>query len=383
MRDNLRLGRIAGVRVGVHWSLLAIVALVGAGLAQNRLASDAPGYSSATYDLVGGATAVGLMAAVLLHEIGHAIVARRAGMTVDGITLSWMGGITRIDGDSRSPGWEAGIAGVGPAVSLALGGVFALARMFVGHGGAHALAASSLGWLAVINVSLAVFNLIPASPLDGGRVLHAGIWKLTHDQWRATRVTSRIGVGFGSLVVALSFLLLLRGRGGLEALILAFLGYWLIAAARGEGQAASVRRMLEGASVSDIMRPVGGAPGWITVQSFVDDYDSVRPGWVWLLEGWGGGWQGVVTGEDVRSVPLHQWGMRRPMDLAVPVGAVAGAAPGDDALQTLARTGGRQIVLVVDGGHTVGAVLPSDVEAMLVAGQRRAPGRATAGARAH
>ncbi|MCU4185622.1 M50 family metallopeptidase [Acidiferrimicrobium sp. IK] len=383
MRDSLRLGRIGGVGIGIHWSLIAIVVLVGAGLARNRLPFDAPGYSAATYDLVGAATAVGLIGAVLLHEFGHAIVARRAGMRVDGITLSWMGGITRIDGDTRSPAWEAAIAGIGPAVSLAVGGLFAIARIVVEQGGTSRLAVSALGWLAVINVSLAVFNLIPASPLDGGRVLHAGLWKLTHDQWRATRITSRIGIGFGALVVAFSFLLLLRGQGGFQALVLAFLGYWLMAAARSEEQAGTVRRVLDGATVSDIMRPVGGAPGWITVQAFVDAYDSPRPGWVWLLEGWGGGYQAVVSGDRVRSVPLHEWGVRRPIDLAVPVNAVAGASPGDDALATLSRTGGSQIILVVDGGHTIGAVLPSDVEAMLSSGRRTVPGRAAAGARAH
>ncbi len=383
MRDSLRIGRFGGVRVGVHWSLVAIVVLVGAGLARNRLPYDAPGYSAATYDLVGAATSIGLIVAVLLHEFGHAAVARRAGMSVDGITLSWMGGITRIDGDTRTPAWEAAIAGIGPAVSLAVGGLFALARYLVEQGGTSPLAVSALGWLAVINVTLALFNLIPASPLDGGRVLHAVIWRLTHDQWRATRITSRIGIGFGSLVVAFAFVLLIRGQGGLQALILGFLGYWLMAAARSEDQAGTVRRVLDGATVSDIMRPVGGAPGWVTVQAFVDGYDSPRPGWVWLLEGWGGGYQGVVAGETVRSVPLHEWGARRPIDLGVPVTSVAGASPADDALETLSRTGGQKIILVVDGGHTVGAVLPADVQAMLASGQRSVPGRATAGASAH
>ena len=383
MKDSLRLGRIGGVRIGVHWSLVAIVVLVGAGLARNRLPFDAPGYSSTAYDVVGALTAVGLMVAVLLHEFGHAIVARRAGMTVDGITLSWMGGITRIDGDTRSPSWEAGIAGIGPAISLAVGGILALIRVALEQGGASTMAAAAIGWLAVINVSLAVFNLIPASPLDGGRVLHAALWKLTGDQWRATRITSRIGIGFGSLVVAFSVLLLVRGQGGIEALVLAFLGYWLMAAARGEEQAGAVRRVLDGATVSDIMRPVGGAPGWITVQAFVDGYDSARPGWVWMLEGWGGGYQAVVAGDTVRAVPLHEWGVRRPVDVSVPVAELAGASPGDDALETLSRTGGRQVVLVVDGGHTIGAVLPSDVQAMLATGRRTVPGRAAAGARAH
>lgn len=381
MKDTLKIGRVGGVAIGVHWSLLAIVVVVGAGLANNRLPYDAPGYSSATYDAVGAVTAVGLILAVLLHEAGHAWVARRAGMSVDGITLSWMGGVTRIEGDTRSPAWEAAIAGVGPAVSFAIGGVAALGRLAL-HGGGSRLLIASLGWLAVINVSLAVFNLIPASPLDGGRVLHAAVWRITGNKWKATRFASRIGMGFGAAVVAVSFVILTRGVGGAQVLILAVLGYWLMAAARSEYQAAMVHEVLDGTKLSDLMRPVGGAPGWITIHAFVDGYDSQRPGIVWLLQGWDGEYKAVVAGEALRAVPPQQWGAVRPLDVAVPVSAVAGARPGDDALATLGRTGGRQIILVVDGGHTVGAVLPTDVEAMLASRSRTVAGRATAGLRA-
>lgn len=384
MRDSLRLGRFGGVGVGAHWSLAAVVVLVAYGLARSRLPSDAPGHSTATYALVGGATAVGLIVAVLVHEIGHAVLARRAGLSVDGITLSWMGGVTRIEGDATGPGWEAAIAGIGPAASLLVAGACAIGRAVAEGAGASSLLVAALGWLALINVSLAVFNLVPAAPLDGGRVLHAGLWKLTGDRWQATRITARIGMGFGVGVVAFSFLLFTRQRSGLQPLLLAAVGYWLISSARAENQAGNVRQTLDGTTLSELMRPVGSAPGWITVGAFIDGYDSARPGWVWLLEGWGGGYQAVVAGEAVRAVPPQQWGAVRPVDLSVPVTSVAGGHPGDDALASLARTGGTQIILVVDGGRTVGAVLPSDVEALLLGGGRRgAQGPAPAGARAH
>jgi hypothetical protein len=128
--------------------------------------------------------------------------------------------------------------------------------------------------------------------------------------------------------------------------------------------------------VADLMRPVGAAPGWITARTFVEQYGSTRPGWVWLLEGWGGGYQGIMASEALRSVPPDEWDLRRPIDVAVPVENAIGAEPDDDALTTLARTDGHQVVLVVAGGHTVGAVLPSDVDAVLRSGERpqRAPG---------
>lgn len=381
MRGSLRVGTVGGVRVGVHWSLLAVVLLIGVGLASNRLPLDAPGHSRLAYDLVGGATAIGLMAAVLAHELGHAVLGRRAGMQVRDITLSWMGGITRLEGESRSPGWEAAVAAVGPAISAALGAALLAVRALPGPLG-HGLAGSALGWLGVINLTLAVFNLVPASPLDGGRVLHGVLWRLTGDRWRATRLTSRAGVGFGAVVVAVGCWAFATGRGGPQGLLVGLLGWWMLGTARAEGQLGVVQRALDGRTVAEVMRPVGAAPGWITVQAFIDGYDSVRPGWVWLLEGWGGtcGYQAVVAGEAVRALPPQRWGMARPLDVATPVADVAGARPGEGALAALARTGGARIILVVDGGHTVGAVLPSDIEAMTAAGARRPGARYPVGA---
>ena len=201
MNDSVRLGRIAGVRVGLNWTLLAMVALVAGGLADNRFAFEAPGYSTAAYAAAGAITALVLLFGVLLHELGHAVIARRVGLQVDGITLSWMGGVTRIEGDAHSPAAEFAIAGVGPMVSAAFGGLLWAARVLVEGAGGGRLAVSALAWLAAINLVLAVFNLLPASPLDGGRVLHSVVWGITRDRWRATRVAASAGVALGSLMV--------------------------------------------------------------------------------------------------------------------------------------------------------------------------------------
>jgi hypothetical protein len=115
---------------------------------------------------------------------------------------------------------------------------------------------------------------------------------------------------------------------------------------------------------------VGAAPGWITVRAFADGYASGRPGWVWLLERWDGGYGGVLPGDAIGSVPFPQWDLARPLDVALPISAVAGAAPDEDALDIVTRTGGNQVILVVDGGRTVGAVLPADLEALVRLGRR-------------
>ena len=365
MKDSIRLGRLAGVSVGLNWSLVVMVVIVASGLADNRFPIDASGYGGGAYAVAGIAAAGVLLFGVLLHELGHAIVARRVGLRVDGITLSWMGGVTRIEGEAPRPSAELVVAAVGPFVSAAFGGVLWLIRLAVEGAGGGRLLIAALGWLAVINVVLAGFNLLPASPLDGGRVLHALVWGVARDRWRATRVAAATGMGLGALVIVGGFALLSRTSGSIDGLFVSLIGWWIVGSARAELNVAAVHHALEGVRLSDIMRPVGAAPGWITVRAFVEGYSSGRPGWVWLLESWGGGYGGVVLGDSVGAVPLPQWDLARPLDIAVPISATTGADPGDDALSALVKTGEKQLILVVDGGHTVGAVLPSDVEALV------------------
>ena len=371
MKDSIRLGRIAGVQVGLNWTLLVMVALVAGGLADNRFVYEAPGYSTGSYVLAGALTAVGLLFGVLAHEFGHAIVARRVGLSVDGITLSWMGGVTRIEGDAPRPRSELLISGIGPLISLLFGALLWGLRLVAESASAGSLVVSALGWLAGINVVLAVFNLLPAAPLDGGRVLHSMVWAATRDRWKATRVASTAGMVLGGLLAAAGFLLTTRTVDPINGFFIALIGWWLLGSARAERTAAAVHQALDGVRIADVMRPVSSAPGWITVRNFADTYLAGRPGWVWMLEEWGGGYAGLILGDAIAAVPLPQWDMARPIDFAIPISASAGASPDDSALDVLARTRGKQMILIIDQGRTIGAVLPSDIEALVKFGGRR------------
>ncbi|MDA8043668.1 MAG: site-2 protease family protein [Actinomycetota bacterium] len=375
MKDSIRLGRVAGVKVGMHWSLLVMVALVAGGLAENRFSYDAPGYTHTAYIVAGVLTAVGLLVGVLLHELGHALVARRRGLSVDGITLSWMGGVTRIEGDTGSALNELLVAGIGPLTSAAVGGLLWLARLLAGGAGAGPLVLTALGWLAWINVVLAVFNLIPASPLDGGRVLHSVVWLAGRDRWRATRIAAGTGVLLGAAIVVLGFMVAERSADLYNGLLIGFIGWWILASARYELGSGAVQQALDGVRVGDVMRPVGEAPGWITIRAFVEQYSSRRPGWVWLLRDWSGGYGGVLVGDALAAVPYPNWDLARPLDVSVPMAMTSGASPDEDALTVMGRSEGRQVVFVVSGGHTLGAVLPNDVEAMVRMSGRVARGR--------
>jgi Zn-dependent protease len=377
MRDNVRLGRIAGVGVGLNWSLIAMVAIVGVELAKNRFPFDAAGYSNSSYIVAGFLTAAVLLLGVLLHELGHAILARRFGLKVDGITLSWMGGVTRIQGEAARPGEELAVAGVGPLVSAAFGGLLLALRVIVDSAGAGKLLASALLWLGGINLFLAIFNLLPAAPLDGGRVLHAVVWAFSKDRWRATRVAATTGVLLGVIMVVLGFAIIAQSAASrsreLDGILVAAIGWWILGSARAELTFGAIHHALDGVTMSDIMRPVGSAPGWITVRAFADGYAAGRPGWVWLLEGWGGGYSGAILGDSLAAVPLPQWDLVRPMDLAVPIADTTGAGPHEDALTVMKRRDEKKVIFVVDGGRTVGAVLATDVDALVRMGGSRTP----------
>src|SRR6202023_4399144 len=168
MNENLSLGRIAGIHVGLNWSLLVIAFLIASSLATNFLPSAAPGQTSSAYWTAGIVSAFVYLACLLAHELAHSIVAVRRGVRVEGITLWLFGGVSRFSSETNSPGAQALITFVGPLPSLVLGAVFYLVSVAAGGGAHPGLVPVTLSWLGYINISLGVFNLVPAFPLDGG-----------------------------------------------------------------------------------------------------------------------------------------------------------------------------------------------------------------------
>lgn len=168
MTASFRLGRVAGVEVGVNWSVLIIFGLLAWLLAASRLPTDYPGRPGWAYVVAGLSAAMVFFAGLLAHEVSHAVLARRNGMAVDGITLWIFGGMARLRGQAPGPGADARIAGVGPLVSLLIGFGFAAVAVALAAAGWHGLVFGTVSWLAGINLVLAAFNLLPAAPLDGG-----------------------------------------------------------------------------------------------------------------------------------------------------------------------------------------------------------------------
>src|SRR5437588_814784 len=169
MNENVSLGRIAGIHVGLNWSLLVVAGLIAWSLATGLLPAASPGHTSGAYWTAGIVSAFVYLACLLAHELAHSIVAVRRGVRVEGITLWLFGGVSRFSTETSSPGAQALITFVGPLTSLLLGALFLLVSIAVGGGANPGLVPASLAWLGYINLLLGVFNLLPAFPLDGGR----------------------------------------------------------------------------------------------------------------------------------------------------------------------------------------------------------------------
>lgn len=365
MRESLRLGRIAGIPLGASWSFFAVTAFIALALAGGVLPAGAPGASETSYILAGVIVSVAFMAGVLLHEVSHALVARAAGIKVDGITLWLLGGLTRLDGDPATPGVEARVSGVGPAVSLAAGLVLMGIGWLGNASGWPALVVTGITWLGVVNAGLAVLNALPAAPLDGGRLLHALVWRLTGDPAKASRVAATAGTGLGWLLGAAGIALVVLGN--LEGLWVAATGWFIVMGAKAEAGQALGEEMLGGRRVSDVMvRLAEPLPAWRTVGSLVEE-GSVPPDprAVIPVEAWSGDLAGFTTAADLQATALRGGGFRRVTDIAWPIDALATAAPDEPAISLRRRLAGVPAAIVLSEGRPVGVVVSRDLAALI------------------
>jgi Zn-dependent protease len=230
IEGTVRLGRIAGVEVRVNWSSGVTASLIALGLAEGVFPAAAGGLSTGTYYAMGVATAVLFFASLLLHELGHALQARREGIPTRAITLWMLGGVAQSDAPFGHPGTEARVALAGPAVSAVLG----VALVAIGNlSGISPAPAAVLEWLGWTNLLLLAFNLLPALPLDGGRVLRAALWRRSGSQVRATRAAVRVSRRLSAGLIVLGVLGFFLGA-GFSGLWLAFIGWFLLSAAAAE-----------------------------------------------------------------------------------------------------------------------------------------------------
>ncbi|MBM4121028.1 MAG: CBS domain-containing protein [Nitrospira sp.] len=362
-----QIGRIVGIPITVHVSWFVVFGFVTWSLATGYLPDMLPGLPAPRYWLMAAVAALLLFGSVLLHEIGHSLVARRYRIPIGQITLFVFGGVAQMHREPPGPRAEFLIAIAGPIVSFLLGGLL-LGLATTARMGQGLVALGIL--LGSVNIQLGLFNLIPGFPLDGGRVLRAGLWAWSGDFHRATRQAALAGQGFGIVLGVVGTILLagaatgaipgpLTANGGWIVLI----GAFLFAAARGSRRQAALLASLAKVSVEDLMvRNVVTIPPDLTVEEAVARY-FLPHGFEGFPVGEAGRFLGMVTIHDVQAVPQSQWPWRSVRDVMEPRNDDTEVAPSTSAVTVLEQMlrEGRGRLAVVQDGLLVGLVTRSGI----------------------
>jgi Zn-dependent protease/CBS domain-containing protein len=359
---GIRLGTIFGLEVRVDYSWFVIFLLILWSLTMAVFPAEYPGQAPATYIAMGTSGTFLFFLSLLAHEISHSIAARRRGIAVEGITLFIFGGMARTAMDAETPGDEFVITGVGPLSSLLIAVLFGAVAAGVAALGLNPAIAVVARYLAFINVALALFNLLPGFPLDGGRLLRAAVWKYTGDLTVATRYAAMGGRWIGYVLMGLGILLLFT-TGSFGGLWLAFIGWFVRMAADASFAQFILLRSLEGIRARDIMTP---APETVspdlTLREFVDEQilnghhraypvvEQERP-------------VGLITIDQIKTVPQSEWSAKTVREAMAPLEEVPVVDRQEKMSDVLQKLGQATVAraFVVSGERLEGVITRADL----------------------
>jgi Zn-dependent protease len=364
--QGFRLGSIFGFEIRVDLSWFVIFFLILWSLSFGLFPATYPDLSQTTHLIMGVVGTLLFFGSLLAHELSHSFVARAKGIPVEGITLFVFGGISRTRMEAENPGDEFQIAGIGPLVSLILAGVFGLLWWLGQNVNWSTAVIGVLGYLAWINLLLAIFNLLPGFPLDGGRLFRSIVWKITGSLKKATRIASRGGKFLGYFIIALGVVQLFNGNllGGIWSI---FIGLFLHNAAELSYQEQLMRNALQGIPAREVMTP---APETVSpdlsLQTLVDEYfmhrryqsfpvtEDDRP-------------VGIITLNQVKEIPREEWRDRTVKETMKPVEQGIVVSPEEQMSKVLQKMedSGAQRVLVARNGELKGIITGNDVTSWL------------------
>ena len=354
---GLVIGRIRGISIRVHWSWSLIFALIAWSLADGIFREVFEHWSASQRWTAGIITAVLFFLSVLVHELAHAFVAQSYGMHVPSITLFIFGGVSSIDGEMRSAGQEFRIAIAGPLSSMALGVLFGGLFLLLRTGGPSVV----FGYLGFINFALAIFNLLPGFPLDGGRVFRSIVWARTHSQLRATRAASRLGTAIAYLIIAIGVIVVITVD--IFGLWYVLIGLFLRSASQDALAQLKVERALRDIPASQVMRPPPEPiEGTWTLQRVVDERVLGAAERVSFVSG-DGRVIGLITTRDLMGTPRDRWRSTRVEEAMVRADDVIVVGPETsviEGMQLMQRHDVNQLP-VLDGGRLVGVLTRADV----------------------
>jgi Zn-dependent protease/predicted transcriptional regulator len=358
---SILLGRILGIPLGLDYSWFLIFALIIWSLAGPYFPGQYPGWNTGLYWIVGLATSLLFFASVLLHELGHSVIALRNGIPVRSITLFIFGGIAQISREPGSPGVEFRVAIAGPIVSFVLAGLFyALGWMSASLAPIAALAT----YLAYINGSLGLFNLIPGFPLDGGRVFRAIVWRVTNSFRRATEIAGAAGNFFAWLFIFWGVWQMLHGD-FINGLWIAFIGWFLQNAATASVNQMTLTRLLAGHTVGEIMtRECPTVASEVTLEKLVHD-QIVTTGRRFFPVVRAGRFEGLLTLHHLKEIPRDRWAITPVQQAMTPLAQLRIAHSTDglwQAMQQMTADGVNQLpVIDTANGELVGVLARDNV----------------------
>ncbi len=358
----IKLFTVFGFTVRLDLSWLIIMALIIWSLAGAVFPERYEGLHWVTYLVMGLAAALGLFASIVIHELCHSLVARRYGLSMKGITLFLLGGVAEMRDEPPSAKAEFMMAIAGPAASVVLAVVFIAAGALGNIAGWPGPVVGVLTWIGLINGILAVFNMIPGFPLDGGRVLRAALWHFKGNLQRATRTASSVGAGFGAVLIGLGILhlLLLDPIGGLWFILI---GMFVRGAAKSGYQQVLIRQALQGEPVRRFMNsdPVTVPPS-ISVADLVENY-VYRYHFKMFPVVDGERLAGCVSTQEIKKVPREQWSQRTVGELAAGCSETNTIAPDADAIEAFQRMNQYQVsrLMVVRDGTLQGILALKDL----------------------
>jgi Zn-dependent protease/predicted transcriptional regulator len=359
---SVKLGKIMGIPVTIHYTLWLVFILIAWSLAYGYMPVHYPGLGAVTYWAIGIASAIILFASVLVHELSHSYIAKKNGLPIARITLFFFGGVSEITQEPQDPGLEVRMAAAGPLMSFLIAAVLGASWYLAGFAKAPVPIIATLGYAALINAALGVFNLLPAFPLDGGRVFRGSLWKRSKNLIGATRTATRVSEGISLVMMLGGFVAIIFGD-FVDGIWIVFLGWFMRSGAETSMRQTLVDETLSGVKVEEIMtRNVLTVPPDITIQQLVSNYFLVN-----RHEGYpvvkGGEILGVITLQCVRAIPEDRREtvtVEQAMVHCERTVTVKPTLTALDTLQTMAREKvGR--VLVVEEGRLLGIVTQGDL----------------------
>ena len=362
MGRGIKLFKILGIQISLDYTWFIVFGLVAWSLAQGYFPLIIPGLGTFTYILMGVISAVLLFACVLIHELSHSYTSNKLGLDIKEITLFIFGGIAKLTKEPDDPMTELKIAVAGPAASIALAAIFWVLMQIANAFSIYPVLSAIFEYLAMINMVLVIFNMIPGFPLDGGRVLRALWWKKTGDLQKATQIASRVGKGFAALLIGFGFFQIFMGNfiGGLWMI---FIGMFLQQTADSSYRQLLVKKTLERIKVGDAMtRNVVTITEDSTLTTVVEKY-FFGYHFVGFPVSSDGRITGMLTLNNVRLVPKEEWDTTLVRDVINKISPDAILSPEDNAMDALSRMidldTGR--VLVMDGDKLIGIITRRDI----------------------